>query len=451
MTATEPKIVIVGAGSTVFTPGLLLDLVRHPVLRDAHVGLVDIDPDAVETMTAFARRLARDRGVGLHVDGHTDRREMLAGADVVTTTIAVGGADAWKADLDIPHRHGVRQTVGDTVGPGGVLRALRHVPALLDIARDVQDLAPQAWLVNYTNPLTANVRALTRETGVRTVGLCHGTMHTRTVLCRDLGLDPDRADFTFAGINHLCWLLSLTVDGADAYPALREAVRSAAADSARPGEGVHQPVAATLLHAYGAYPAPGDRHTAEFFAWFLGGPADRDVPASLREGTAMTMHYINEKSDAWDQLRAQAAGTAPLDPTLGDHGREAERLVAIAAALVTGEAVTELAVNVPNGSALPDLPPEAVVEVPADIDADGVHPRTVGPLPSGVADVLRRRISQQELTVDAAVRQDRALALQALLGDPLVPDVGTAEAILADALTAHAGLLPHRWSDDGKR
>ncbi|HYH11438.1 MAG TPA: hypothetical protein VD789_03705, partial [Thermomicrobiales bacterium] len=209
------KIVIIGAGSTEFTPGLLADLVSSPHLNDAEVALVDIDPWAVETMVGLAQRLSGERGANLRILGTTDRREALPGADFVTTTIAVGGSRGWEADVRIPERYGVYQTVGDSVGPGGVFRALRHVPEIVAVARDMEELCPDAWLFNYTNPMSAIVRGVQKATSTRCVGLCHGVLHTRQVLSRDLGVPPHDLNVVFAGVNHLCWLLDVRHQGRD--------------------------------------------------------------------------------------------------------------------------------------------------------------------------------------------------------------------------------------------
>src|SRR3954447_11044693 len=190
---TSTSIVLIGAGSTVFTPGLLTDLAGSAVFDDFTMHLVDLQPEAAEVMAALGRRIARQHGSNLRVEAHTDRREALEAARFVATTIAVGSAKGWRADLDIPERHGIQQTVGDTVGPGGVLRALRHVPELVSIAEDVADLAPEAQLVNYSNPLTANVRGITSQTPVKAVGLCHGTMHTLAKLAADLKVPRSEA------------------------------------------------------------------------------------------------------------------------------------------------------------------------------------------------------------------------------------------------------------------
>ena len=449
---TTSSIVLVGAGSTVFTPGLMADLVGNPTFAGWTVHLVDLNPEAADVMARVGRRMAQSRGVEMTFAPHTDRREALPGARIVTTTIAVGAAEGWRLDLEVPAAYGIVQTVGDSVGPGGVLRALRHVPELVAIARDVADLAPQAQLVNYSNPLTANVRAVTAETGVATIGLCHGTMHTLAALNADLGLADRAAEVhaTFAGLNHLCWLLDYRLGTEDLYPRLaalvqQHAERAGGRDAPTSvGEGVHLPVSADLFRTFGRYPAPGDRHVAEFFGGYLraadGTALDyAALPWALQQGRDDTIRYIGQKADLWERLHDQADGRVPVE--VGRGGQEAERLVSIAEALVTGHEHVELAVNLPNRGLIPNLPFEAVVEVPAVVGASGVTGLAVGPLPAGIAAVLSARAQQQELTVQAALRGDRALAVQALALDPLVPSPDVARAILDDAVRAHGTTL----------
>src|SRR6185437_13556340 len=202
----------------------MTDLASSPVFAGWTIHLVDLSAEAAGTMARLGRRIAKERSADLNFVAHTDRRAALPGARFVTTTIAVGAAAGWLHDVEVPARHGVAQTVGDSVGPGGVLRALRHVPELVAIGNDVADLAPDAQLINYSNPLTANVRAITAETGLKAVGLCHGTMHTLSKLTADLGYRPGELKAVFAGLNHLCWLLDLRHDTEDAYPLLRKFV-----------------------------------------------------------------------------------------------------------------------------------------------------------------------------------------------------------------------------------
>jgi alpha-galactosidase/6-phospho-beta-glucosidase family protein len=440
---TEKSVVLIGAGSTVFTPGLMTDLASSPVFAGWTVHLVDLDADAAETMARLGRRIATERGADLTFVPHTSRREALPGARFVTTTIAVGAADGWRHDIEVPARHGIAQTVGDSVGPGGVLRALRHVPELVAIATDIAELAPDALMVNYANPLTANVLAITTQTPVNAVGLCHGTMHTLSKLVSDLGLPRDEVHAVFAGLNHLCWLLDFRRGAEDLYPRLRQLVSGRAGGKDAPStreEGVHLAVSADLLRTFGRYPAPGDRHVAEFFGWYLGGEVATygDLPWGLQGGRDATMEYIGAKSDLWERLHAQADGTMPLPKR---DNQEAERFVAIASAIVTGDNHLELAVNVPNHGKIANLPPTTVVEVPAVIGAAGITGLAVGALPDGIAVVLTARALQQEITVRAALDRDRDLAIQALALDPLVPGPAVAEAILDDAIKAHGAVL----------
>ena len=442
------SLVLIGAGSTVFTPGLMTDLASSPVFAGWTVHLVDLDADAADTMARLGRRIAAERGAELTFVPHVERREALPGARFVTTTIAVGGATGWRHDVEVPARHGIAQTVGDSVGPGGVLRALRHVPELVAIAEDVADLAPEAQLINYSNPLTANVRAVAATTPVRVAGLCHGTMHTLGALARDLGVPGDEVHAVFAGLNHLCWLLDLRHRDADLYPQLRglvaeRATGGRAAESTR-HEGVHLPVSADLFATFGRYPAPGDRHVAEFFGWYLAGGDGPALPWGLQGGQDMTMEYIAQKSDLWERLHGQADGTLPLPR---NDSQEAERLVSIAEAIVTGRDAVELAVNLPNHGKISNLPPEAVVEVPAVVGAAGITGLAVGALPDAIAAVLSARAQQQELTVQAALTGSRELARQALALDPLVPDPATAAAILDDAIDAHGPVMDRFRAD----
>ena len=438
------KLVLIGAGSTEFTPGLLADLVSSPSLRNSEVALVDIDPWAVETMVGLARRLSRERGADLVVTGTTDRREALPGADFVTTTIAVGGARGWETDVRVPEKYGVFQTVGDSVGPGGVFRALRHVPEIVAVAKDMEELCPDAWLFNYTNPLSAIVRGVQKATSIRCVGLCHGVLHTRELIARDLGHDPHDVNVVFAGVNHLCWLLDVRHQGEDVYPRLREFLAAGlqrAIDESIDDDPYDrfQVVSATLTGLYGCFPSPGDRHVAEFFPYFLKKEGDA-LKYGTQAGLDMTNQILATKDTTRERLRAQADGLEPLDPDLLEDAREGERLIHIIDAILNDLRMPELAVNVRNDGLIANLPPWAVVEVPGQVSGFGVSGIAVGALPDGIAGILRQRIDQQELTVDAALTGDRDLAIQALLADPLMAQVPIEDAfaMLDEAQAEHA-------------
>ncbi len=441
----DVKVVIIGAGSTVFTPGLIADLVNSPHLNDSTVALVDIDPTAVEIMTRLAGRIARERGVTLRIVGTTDRRKVLPGATFVTTTIAVGGAKAWAKDVRIPEQYGVYQTVGDTVGPGGLFRALRHVPELVAIARDMEELCPDAWLFNYTNPLSINVRGIQKSSFIKCIGLCHGILHTRRLVARELRSPPQELSVVAAGINHLTWLLDIRHKGQDMYPLLQEVLLSQLESPSNKDDGEvyedFQQVSAKLMQIYGLYPSPGDRHISEFFPYFLRGDGDV-LGYGLQGSLDMTNNILTGKGTLWNRLQGEASGTTPVDQDLLAETREGERVVSIMESILLDRNTVEPAVNVRNGGLISNLPEEAIVEVPGVISGYGVRGIGVGPLPDGIANVLRSRIYQQEITVEAALTGNKQLALQALLADPLIKNIEEAEGMLDEGLSLHAEYLP---------
>ena len=453
------KIVLIGAGSTEFTPGLIADLVASEPLRGSTIALVDLKPDALAIMAGLARRIVAQSGADLRIEASTDRREALRGATFVTVTIATGGAATWRSDIDIPFAHGVAQTVGDSVGPGGVFRALRHIPQLVGIARDMEELCPDAWLFNYTNPMSTLCGAVRQTSGIKSAGLCHGILETRHMLAGWLGVDHHDLHVKAAGVNHLCWVLDLRAHGVDLYPRLRELGATRLRDLASNGELAAQsfgddpydsvqPVSLKLMELYGAFPSPADRHVAEFFPFFLKSIGDspygpgRRLAYGLSSGLDLSYRIIDGKGDEWAQLRGQAAGEIPLDEELFEASREGERLVKIIEAIVGDADMLELAVNVPNAGYISNLPPEAIVEVPALIGGYGLRPLGMGTLPDGIATILSNRVRQQQLTIEAALRGDRELALQALLADPLTPSVEAAGGMLAAALDTYAQYLP---------
>jgi alpha-galactosidase len=312
----------------------------------------------------------------------------------------------------------------------------------------MEELCPDAWLFNYCNPLSANVRAVHKTSTVRCVGLCHGILGTRHTVGLHLGLPASHLQVMAAGVNHLCWLLSIRQGEDDLYPAFRAKVRQEQEArrtgpplvGADPYEGPQQ-VSAQLMDIYGLYPSPGDRHVAEFFPWFLQRQGDH-LGHGLQSGLDMTNDIIAGKGTLWDRLRAEAEGTTPLNHQLFEETREGERVVSIMESILFDVPSRELAVNVANNGLMPGPPDWAVVEVPGKIDGRGVRGTAPGPLPAAVEDILRQRVYQQELTVEAALSGDRTLALQALLADPLVPTVESAEGMLTEALQAHASYLP---------
>ncbi len=308
----------------------------------------------------------------------------------------------------------------------------------------MEELCPGAWLFNYTNPLTALVRAVHKSSSIRCVGLCHGVLHTREAVAHNLGLAPAELGLTAAGINHLAWVLDLRHAGRDVYPRFRELVSSWLASPPPPTNDPYegfQEVSARLMELYGFYPSPGDRHVAEFFPYFLR-QTGNGLGYGLQSGLDMTNDILASRDERWDRIADQAEGRAALDRAPFEESREGERVVSIMEAIVADRPLLELAVKVRNDGLIPNLPAEAVVEVPGMVDGRGVHGIAVGPIPAGITNILAARTRQQELTVDAALTGDRALALQALLADPLISSVEMATAMLDEALETHAMHTP---------
>ncbi len=431
------KIVLIGAGSAVFTAGLVRDLLSADDLGAWSLGLVDIQEEALQTAEGLCQRIAAAYGVELDIDASTDRRDVLPGADLVVTTIAVGGRRAWELDVRIPRQFGIYQPVGDTVMPGGISRAQRMIPALVDIARDVAALCPNARVFNYANPMTANCWAIRQATGVPVVGLCHGVHDTIRSLAMYLSLPPERVTATYAGLNHLTFIYDLRCDGDDQMPALLARAR---ADSDIHSLANRNPFAFGLLKTYGAYPAVHDRHVTEFFPErFPGGRYDGrilGVDAYSFEDT------IADGDQHYAAMKAQAAGRAPLDPALtrrtsGEH----EQLVEIVQAM-RRDAGAIYSANVPNRSAVANLPADAILELPCTATALGLRPLQLDDFPDVLAGIITRKLTATRLTVAAALAGDRRLFVEALLADGAITDPSTAGRLADALLAAHQEHLP---------
>ncbi len=452
------QITIVGGGSYQWTPELLADLLGTGSLHGAHLVLEDIDPVPLEKMEALTRRLAEAMGVPVTVATSTDQRRALAGADFVIVTISTGGFDSMGVDLEIPARYGIHQSVGDTVGPGGINRSLRNVPVLVGIAKDMVEVCPDAWMLNITNPMTCLTRAVCRETPLKTVGLCHEVGNWTMDLAIALGLPADAVEATVAGVNHLPVVTELTVDGGDGFAILAEMVSEAGGLDAlvsRPGQAEAEAfsrldfarrhvLSLTFLDLWGAVPAAGDRHIAEFVPWALteasgwGGEFNVGLTA-IADRLKHQDGYIADV-DAW------LAGTKELQTWFSG-----ELPAQVIDALVTGSA-RQLPANIPNAGQVPDAPTGAVVESICVVDGDGIRGRDRAPLPAPFAELVRRHAAVTELTLDAALGGDRSLATSAFLLDPLAGrgDLHQTEAMVEELLSGTASWLPQFATPAGR-
>jgi alpha-galactosidase len=451
------KIVLIGAGSAVFTRGLVADLISASSQEPRILGLVDIDMQALKTAEGLSRRMVQAKGADISIVASTNRRDILPDADVVVSTIGVGGRRAWEVDVLIPRKYGIYQPVGDSVMPGGISRAMRMIPALVDITLDVKEICPNALFANYSNPMTANCAAIWKATSLPVVGLCHGTFHTERQLARFIGAPPDEVTSLFVGLNHLTFIFDLRWRGLDAWPLVRTRLAEEHGESQPQGQSVRElwkpgvndgdfiaadnPFSWSLFKTYCAYPAPADRHVVEFF------------PERFREG-----HYfgrtlgidvfpfeatISEGDQVYAEMQAQALGVKPLDEGVFQRiGGEHEQLLAILHSMERDERRVFPA-NLPNLGAVPNLPDDAILELPAVATATGLRPLQILDFPDPLAALITRKLVATQLTVEAALTGDRKLFEEALLADGAVTEAALAKRLGNDLLEAHRPYLPN--------
>ena len=439
---TGPKITIVGGGSYSWGPLFVRDLLIAPALQDAAIVLHDVDAQALAAVYDLGQVLVRQRGGG-RVERTLDLDAALRGADFVILTITTGGLAAMRCDVEIPEKYGVFQAVGDTVGPGGLVRALRNVPVVAALAQKMDQLCPSAWLLNYTNPMSTLCRTVGKTCSIRTIGLCHEWHGVRNRLAAYFGVPASAFVPRIAGINHLPWLLDLAVEGEDYMPRLHEFAaeildQHGAFDDDPRSTVDRGLVKSRLLQLYGGLPVAGDRHVAEFFPFFLTEATGRGQAWGI-DRTPIAERYT------WRDMALQKINQLETDAAVRD------KFLAQASGEAAGEIITALAtngryagiMNLPNRGQVPSLPAEVVVETLGVIEHSDAHGLPVGHIPPAIEAVLRRHISNQELAVEAALTGSRELALQALLGDALCPpDIGSAERMLEEMLAANRSYLP---------
>ena len=436
----KTRICFVGGGSYNWMPKLLGDLALTRDLEGSIV-LHDLNPSALEDIQRYGRKAVSQAGTNFSIETTTDLERSLEGAEFVVVTITTGGLDTMAADLGIPEKYGIFQSVGDTVGPGGLSRALRNVPVMVGIARAMERQCPNAWLLNLTNPLTV----LTRVVGLtaprlKAMGLCHELFGVRGGLMRMFDATVDDFEMRVAGVNHLIWLLDMTIRGQDGLQMVRDFVadgRPLPIPDARGGW--HEPfvdrwkLKLELFNVYGALPAAGDRHVAEFFSYFLTEATGKGEDY----GVLLTTIADRQQQVAAARKDVQAAIQGEL-PALS---RSSEATADIVSAVANGRSVRTI-VNLPNTGQIDALPRGAVVETLAVITSAGAQPLTVGAVPPGVLSTLQPHVTNQEMIARAALEGDRSLALQALVNDPLVPNLQIARKLLDELLEAHAAYLP---------
>jgi alpha-galactosidase len=424
------SIVFLGAGSVVFTRELLTDILGLPELSGTRIVLHDIDPERLQTAEAIARRIADAYGARPEIVATLDRRAALDGADYVINAIQVGMYAATRRDFDVPARYGLRQTIGDTIGVGGIFRALRTFPVLAEVAGDMAQLCPDAWLLNYTNPMAMNVSYLAAVAPrLRVLGLCHSVYWTVRGLCEVIDVPYEEVAFHSAGVNHQAWILRWERDGVDLYPLLNKAIAN--------DPQLRRRVRVDMYRRLGYYPTETSEHSAEYVPWYLGHDAEIE---RLRIPVGEYLRVSEENLAEYAATRR-----AVLDGGALDLGRDTTEYAPQVIHSMETDTPRHIVVNVANDGLIDNLPTGFAVEVPCTVDGSGATPLPVGALPPQCAAVNRPYVSVGELTVTAALQGDPRLVRQAAMVDPNTAATCRLDEIwsMCDELTlAHGALLP---------
>ncbi len=439
-----PKIALIGAGSVVFTRNLCNDILLTPTLQDSTIALMDIDPQRLAQAHDLVQAIVDRRGIQARVEATTERRKAVQDADYVITTFQQGGLDAYKLDIEIPQRYGVEQCVGDTLGPGGVFRALRTIPVLIDLCHDMDDLAPDALLLNYVNPMAANCWAVEMGTGRPHVGLCHSVQGTSEMLAEWIGVPYEEVIFYCAGINHQAWFLEFRRKEEDLYPLIRVAIE-------RPEIYAQEPVRIEMMKHFGYFVTESSGHASEYVPYFrkTAQMVNEDLVPRFKDKvnhwfefgrTGGYLRYcVRRFAEAQQEYQELLQGVRDLP---GERTHEYGSI--IVEAVETNRPV-RINGNVPNWGLIDNLPQGCCVEVPCLVDGNGIQPTAVGELPAQLAALNRTNVNVQELTMEAALTGDVEAVHHAVMLDPLTATVCTLPQIrsmVTEMLAAEARWLP---------
>lgn len=396
------KIVIIGAGSG-FGSRLSVDVLSRPPLEHTTVALCDIDAHKLKTVHDYVEKVIEGNDLPARVVSSTDRMEVLKDADFVVTAVSIGGPayydEPYSSEMGIPKKYGITQTVGDTVGAGGVFRALRTAPELYAMAEDISRLAPDSMILNYTNPMAILTWIMSERAEVPVAGLCHSVQGTAKFLARTIDVPYEETGYWVAGINHMSWFLEFAHNGADAYPRLRKAMEDREVYASNP-------IRFEIMREFGYFVTESSRHMCEYVPWYQHEQEKMEPFVKITEG-------VKERRQEWlEDMGVKASQNESIELV-----RSHEYASGIMEAVVTGEPF-RFNGNVMNRSLIANLPPGCCVEVPCLTDRQGVHPCEIGDLPVPCAALCRSNVNVQELTVEAVRKRDRQTALQAVLMDP---------------------------------
>jgi alpha-galactosidase len=458
------KITVIGAGSASFGENTLSAIMRSKKLRGSTLSLVDRNANSLDAVHRLANRLNRDWDAQFTITSHTNHEEALPGSHFVVNAIEVGAREnLWQKDFEIPLKYGVRQPYAENGGPGGFAHAARNIAPIMHIAHHMEDACPDAWFVNFTNPMIRICDAVNRHSKIKAVGLCHqvyaGYVMVGVALARDLGIEVPKeltgmhaavdqypgqhhvrqqivplVDIRAAGLNHFTWILSIhdRRTGEDLYPLFRKRFFEL--------DPKFEPLTRDVFSAFGIFPVPGDTHLCEYLPWVSDPQTkpwekynirlyDWELMASFRD---FGLDHIND----------MAGGHQSIEHLLDTDSEGAVEMIENQICATTHY---HLAANLPNVGQIVNLPYGAAVETPVIVDGAGIHPVHVGALPEAVAELCRRETIVAQLGVDAAVEGSREKALQCLLLDPVINDIDTAKKVLDDYLTSYKEYLPQFW------
>ena len=428
------RIAMIGSGSTMFARLLICDIYSHNALRDATIVLEDIDEERLEVTYRLAKKIAETHALPGKIEKTTSQKKALSGADFVISMIAVGGLEAWELDKSIPLKYGLNQIVGDTLGPGGVFRALRHIPPILRIVKDMEKLCPNALFINYANPMAPIMWAVSRASTIKSVGLCHSVQATTKEIAGYIGAAewenypitsedwhdfyyrplPENVNFLVAGINHMAWYLAYEVDGEDAYPRIREAYNNRRAYEA-------DTVRFEILKHFGYFVTESPHHMSEYVPYFRKSVRDIEKFMSYSWNALEITRRKAREDEA--SIQRQIAGEERIElKSSVEYGAK------IINAMVTGDSI-RINGNVRNDGHITNLQEGCCVEVPCLVDRNGVQPCHVGAIPSQLAALNRSNINVQSCVVEAALTRSRQMARYAVALDPLTASVLTLDDI----------------------
>ncbi|MCX5646797.1 MAG: alpha-galactosidase [Phycisphaerae bacterium] len=413
---SKPKIAMIGAGSLIFCKTLTMDILATKAVQGSEICLMNRTKPKLDKMAAFVKGVVKENKLPAQVTATLDLRQALDGARYVINMIQVGGVEAFRMDYEIPLRHGVDQCIADSIGPGGVFRALRTIPVLAELASDMNELCPEAILLNYANPMGANCSALGRLANVQFIGLCHGVQTTLDLISRYVDVSKDQVDFLCAGINHMAWFLSLRDkrDGRDLYPILRKNIE-------KPEYYVNEKVRGEVMRHFGYFMTESTGHLSEYVPWFRSSERALDLycdQPGFGGASGAYFNYCNMLAEKYKSVDYLATESKKIER------RSVEYCSYILEAAETGN-IFRLNGNVRNDGYITNLPQGCCVEVPIFVDSRGLHPMRIGDLPSQCAALNLSNVTVQQLAVEAALTGNPELVMQAIALDPLTSAVCT--------------------------